>query len=253
MATISNTPRPGYVWDSTDNVWYPIGVGAHGHTADSVGAIANALVDAKADLITATANDTPARLGVGANGTVLTADSAEATGLKWATPASGLTYLTGTSFSGVSSVSLPTDTFTSTYVNYVMYLTITAASANHDMGYRGRTAGTDFSSSSYHYAQLGYKINSSYFNTAGLNADRMYLHGGTATSYLVAGEVKIFSPQTTNNTRLYFNGIGSEGGTANVQSGVGLLQSSNQFDSLTFFPSTGTISGFYRVYGIANS
>lgn len=31
MATISNTPRPGYVWDSTDNVWYPIGVGAHNH------------------------------------------------------------------------------------------------------------------------------------------------------------------------------------------------------------------------------
>ena len=31
MATISNTPRPGYVWDSTDNVWYPIGVGGHGH------------------------------------------------------------------------------------------------------------------------------------------------------------------------------------------------------------------------------
>jgi hypothetical protein len=32
LATISNTPRPGYVWDATDNVWYPIGVGAHQHT-----------------------------------------------------------------------------------------------------------------------------------------------------------------------------------------------------------------------------
>ena len=32
MATVSNTPRPGYVWDATDNVWYPIGVGAHQHT-----------------------------------------------------------------------------------------------------------------------------------------------------------------------------------------------------------------------------
>ena len=31
MATISNTPRPGYVWDVTDNVWYPIGVGGHSH------------------------------------------------------------------------------------------------------------------------------------------------------------------------------------------------------------------------------
>ena len=31
MGVISNTPRPGYVWDSTDNVWYPIGVGGHSH------------------------------------------------------------------------------------------------------------------------------------------------------------------------------------------------------------------------------
>jgi hypothetical protein len=41
----------------------------------------------KGDVFTFTTVD--ARLGVGANGTVLTADSAEATGLKWATPAGG--------------------------------------------------------------------------------------------------------------------------------------------------------------------
>ncbi len=46
-----------------------------------------ALVDAKGDVLTATANDTPTRLGVGADGQVLTADSGQATGLKWATPA----------------------------------------------------------------------------------------------------------------------------------------------------------------------
>jgi hypothetical protein len=52
-------------------------------------------IDAKGDLIGGTGADAFARLAVGANGTVLTADSAEATGLKWATPAGG------TSFSGV--------------------------------------------------------------------------------------------------------------------------------------------------------
>ena len=57
-------------------------------TTDDTNAIQNAIVDAKGDLIAATAADTPARLAVGANNTVLTADSAQATGLKWATPSS---------------------------------------------------------------------------------------------------------------------------------------------------------------------
>jgi hypothetical protein len=55
---------------------------------DDSNAIQNAIVDAKGDIIAATANDTPARLAVGTNGQVLTADSTAATGLKWASAAS---------------------------------------------------------------------------------------------------------------------------------------------------------------------
>jgi hypothetical protein len=51
-------------------------------------AIANALVttvvDAKGDLLAGTANDTVGRLAVGTNGQYLIADSAETTGIKWA-------------------------------------------------------------------------------------------------------------------------------------------------------------------------
>jgi hypothetical protein len=66
--------------------------------------IAKTIVDAKGDLIAATASDTVARLPIGAtNGQVLTVDSAEATGMKWATASSGgMTLLSTTSLTGTS-------------------------------------------------------------------------------------------------------------------------------------------------------
>jgi trimeric autotransporter adhesin len=115
MATISNTPRPGYAWDATDNVWYPIGVGQHSH-----GEIPATIVDAKGDIIAGSAADTVARLAVGANDTVLTADSTTATGLKWATPAAGgMTLISTTALSGatVTLSSIP-----QTYVDLYLYI-----------------------------------------------------------------------------------------------------------------------------------
>jgi hypothetical protein len=50
---------------------------------DDSNAIQNAIVDAKGDLIAASAADTPARLAVGTNLAFLQADSSTATGLKW--------------------------------------------------------------------------------------------------------------------------------------------------------------------------
>jgi hypothetical protein len=61
--------------------------------ATDASGISATIFDAKGDIIAASAADTASRLAVGANNTVLTADSSTATGLKWATPpASSLTW-----------------------------------------------------------------------------------------------------------------------------------------------------------------
>jgi hypothetical protein len=52
-------------------------------TPDDANAIQNAIVDAKGDLIAASAADTPARLAVGNNGETLVADSSTSTGLRY--------------------------------------------------------------------------------------------------------------------------------------------------------------------------
>jgi hypothetical protein len=50
-------------------------------------AVLKSVATTKGDIFAATASATITRLGVGANGTVLTADSTAATGLKWASAA----------------------------------------------------------------------------------------------------------------------------------------------------------------------
>jgi hypothetical protein len=61
------------------------------------GVVQKDIVDVKGDLIAATAADAVSRLAVGSNTYVLTADSSEATGLKWAAPTAGtVTAVTGT-------------------------------------------------------------------------------------------------------------------------------------------------------------
>jgi hypothetical protein len=57
--------------------------GAAWVSLDDPNAIQNSIVDAKGDIITATADNTPARLAVGANDTMLVGDSTAATGLSY--------------------------------------------------------------------------------------------------------------------------------------------------------------------------
>ena len=94
------------------------------------GGIQPTIVDAKGDLITATAADTPARLAVGANNTVLTADSSEATGLKWAAAAAGASYAVfrDEKSSGTNGGTQTSGSFLTRDLNTTQYNNITGAS-----------------------------------------------------------------------------------------------------------------------------
>jgi hypothetical protein len=84
------------------------GISGGGTTGDVT--ITNSMataIDAKGDLIGGTGADTFARLPVGTNGQVLTADSTASTGLAWAAPAGGggFTLITETTAAAASSIS----------------------------------------------------------------------------------------------------------------------------------------------------
>lgn len=109
-------PTTNYSWQmptSTDLVTdLPADFEVFGQAVDNTMAtmVAKTIVDAKGDIIAATAADTVSRLAVGANDTVLMADSTAATGLKWGTVSSGgMTLLSTTTLSGstttISSIS----------------------------------------------------------------------------------------------------------------------------------------------------
>jgi hypothetical protein len=89
---------------SSWNVWASIGAVA----ADSIW-------DTKGDLAVGTGADTAAKLPVGSNGQVLTADSTQTTGLKWAAAAGGST------FHGVQTHASTTQSISSSSLTPVTY------------------------------------------------------------------------------------------------------------------------------------
>ena len=65
--------------------------------------LTESLVDAKGDLLVGSADNTVNRLAVGTNGYILTADSAETTGLKWAAAPAVGTFDTSITFEGATA------------------------------------------------------------------------------------------------------------------------------------------------------
>ena len=205
----------------------------------------------KGDLFTFTTVD--ARLGVGANGTVLTADSAEATGLKWATPSSGMTLVSSGSFTAASSFNLGTP-FTSTYRNYKVLISLVNTVANSNPGIYcfPRASGTNNASGGVNFT---YRFYSSVATTDSTNTNQNDVQLGNFLDDGWSLDMTIYQPNISGKTFARYAGIAGSGGSGTVNGqyeGAFTVQANTQWDSLGFTLSGDTFTGFYRVYGLAD-
>jgi len=204
---------------------------------------------AKGDLVVGSATNDSGVLAVGSAAQVLTVDSTTATGLKWATPASGagMTFIAAETFSAVSSVSF-NNVFTSTYRNYLVLFDWTG-SANNSCKIRLRASGTDETGSNYNTQRfLAVNASTGVYRVPGTSWEVMEQSVNANGGYMY-----FFNPQTSNKTTGIHTGY-SNGDTAiEYLVGSNIYNASTSFDGFTFYPSSGTATGAIRVYGLANS
>lgn len=143
------------------------------------------IVDAKGDLIVATAADSVDRLAVGSANQVLTVDSSTATGLKWASPTdnTGLTLLATATPSSAASFSFTS--ISGNYKNLLMYWQDFSASSG---GYFATMKLNNDSGSNYEFQTL--RIKSQTTNIAVDAADgssQTSMMGGTSQNNAFSG------------------------------------------------------------------
>jgi hypothetical protein len=181
-------------------------------TWTSAAGIPATIFDAKGDLIAASAADTAARLAVGTNGQLLSADSAAATGLTWVNaPASGIApnlVINGNftfnqrayvSAANLASGSYGFDRWKSNYTNTT--LTFTAAPA-------GQSVTINASGGLQQYVEQGNVPAGSYvLSWTGTATGRIYNEGATPPSY--AASPVTFSADGSANVIVEFTASGS--------------------------------------------
>ena len=210
--------------------------------------VAKSLVDAKGDIIAATADNTPARLAVGTNGQVLTAASGQATGLQWATPVSGsLTLISTTTLTG-ASVSL--SSIPQTYTN--LYLVIrNFCPATNAMPMRARfnsdaTASRHMISNNFATAPAGYS--SDYFPIWACTQTNTAANCNQITT--------AFIPDYTNTAtekvcQTFGWGMDSNNIAFQLNTAAGYYNQKVAITSLSLFPQSGNFtSGTVLLYGV---
>jgi hypothetical protein len=218
-------------------------------TTDDANAIQNSIVDAKGDLIAATANDTPARLAVGTNGQVLTADSTAATGIKWATAATGggLTLLSTTT---ITSATTTISSISGSYNYLLIYITnlgTTNANPNLAITFNGASTFQGINSTAYDAtAAAQFALN----NSALTNASHPYSGavGGQYQSNVITlnnySNTTQYKPITYNET--FYNSSGQQVSSFYT----GKLKTTSAITSMTVtWGGTTGITGTVLIYG----
>jgi hypothetical protein len=209
----------------------------------------------KGDLYTYSTTD--ARLAVGTNGQILTADSAEATGLKWATPAAGgggLIKIAKTTFSGATSASF-NDVFTSTYNNYRLMIQLDSTSGNNQpVEFRLRVSGTD-SSANYNSAtsyNSGTDVASAYRNLSGPDGFRLPEIDDNYSNAWYAS-IDLYSPEQTRNTGFISSSYNSSlAGNACYEMTTGVHAAATSYTGFSLISATGNLAGTVWIYGYEN-
>jgi hypothetical protein len=223
---------------------------------DDSNAIQNAIVDAKGDLIGATAADTPSRLAVGTDGQILTADSTEATGLKWitqATSSSGLTLISRTTWSAAASHTVDS-VFTSTYENYLIVIDSWVGNSYNivpqlQLRYGASTSGSVIYGSSFGCPYTGSPMLFQTTTAAAAFDFWRYIGDGTG-SFIHANIERVGSGSAQ---KAHVTGIGmSDAGSEQYKFGA-VWTDSQAYTGFVLKTSSGTSTGTVSVYGYAKA
>lgn len=247
---------------------------------NSDAAIAKSIVTTKGDLIAATGTSTPARLGVGTNDQVLTADSTAAAGVKWAAvpneiasqtgnsgkylttdgtttswgaiASSGAVFINRTSFTASSAVTID-NLFSTTYENYLVSVQVYGSNAGASIRMQGRYGTTTHTGSNYQTVLYGLNYASATLNgyrTSGVGNWTFGEVYTTANSYSTLNFV-VYRPSSSSWLGMTGDVVDQNNGT--YYSGGANIQSNQDWSGLYLYPSAGTLTGQISVYGLAKS
>ena len=200
------------------------------------------------DTIYSSSGSTPARLGIGSTGNVLTVAGGVPT---WAAPAgasSGLTLVkTQTIGSAVTSVTV-TDAFSSTYDNYL--ITINSGVNSNSTSFLNLTLGSTVTGYSYSGIVMQYNSNTV---TGNSQSNGAAMFGGYFSTNALSTTVYLQNPNLAKRTILMTKTVAASANNA-IADYKGFLDDATQYTAFTFTQVSGNMTGgTIRVYGYQNS